>query len=152
MRKTDAIRSVASTCWMLFAVTLSLTMVVAPLAAADEVYFDIDANGLDDLGAGWAYEGWLIVDGSPVSTGTFTVDQAGALSRRTFAVAVDDEDGISTFVLTIEPVPDATARLLVTVSQARQGRTFSTRRRVARAWITATASGGSTPLPVRDRP
>ena len=107
MRKTDAIRSVASTCWMLFAVTLSLMMVVAPLAAADEVYFDIDATGLDDLGGGWAYEGWLIVDGSPVSTGTFTVDQAGALSRRTFAVAVDDADGISTFVLTIEPVPDA---------------------------------------------
>ena len=107
MRKTDAIRSVASTHWLLLALTLCLVMSVAPLAAAEEVYLEIDANGLDDLGSGWAYEGWLIVDGSPISTGTFTVDQSGYPSSRTFTAAVDDSGAITTFVLTIEPVPDA---------------------------------------------
>jgi hypothetical protein len=63
-------------------------------------------NGLEDLGAGYAYEGWLIVDGNPVSSGTFTVDGRGAPSSTIFAVDKDALARATAFVLTIEPVPD----------------------------------------------
>jgi len=64
-------------------------------------------HGLEDLGADWAYEGWLIVDGAPVSTGVFTVDAGGVQSQTYFPTDVSSLDAISTFVLTIEPVPDS---------------------------------------------
>jgi hypothetical protein len=78
-----------------------------PVVGADQVFLEFDAEGLEDLGAGWAYEGWLIVDGAPVSTGTFSVNGDGMPSRSAFALMVDDASGISAFVLTIEAVPDA---------------------------------------------
>ncbi len=34
-------------------------------------------SGLDVLGADFVYEGWIIVDGAPVSTGRFNVDADG---------------------------------------------------------------------------
>ena len=64
-------------------------------------------NGLPDLGAGWAYEGWLIVDGSPVSTGIFTVDDHMMMSAETFSVDPDMLSKATTFVLTIEPSLDS---------------------------------------------
>ncbi len=69
--------------------------------------FDLNITGLEDLGATQQYEGWIIVDGSPVTTGTFTVDGDGALSSTSFEVDELDLEAASTFVLTIEPVPDA---------------------------------------------
>ena len=63
-------------------------------------------NGLEALGQGYAYEGWVIVDGNPVSTGTFTVAADGSLSQSIFEVAMDDLDAASMFVLSIEPTPD----------------------------------------------
>ena len=62
-------------------------------------------TGLEDLGAGWTYEGWLIVDGAPVSTGIFTVDAAGQPSPAEFDLG-SPVVGASAFVLTIEPSPD----------------------------------------------
>ncbi len=50
----------------------------------------LEVAGLEDLGPGWAYEGWLIVNGSPLSTGVFTVDAEGNPSVTTFHVAADD--------------------------------------------------------------
>ncbi len=64
----------------------------------------IDLTGLENLGAGYAYEGWVIVDGAPVSTGVFTVNDEGSLSERQFTVPTLSD--ASTFVLTIEPSPD----------------------------------------------
>ena len=32
----------------------------------------IDLNGLEALGSDYVYEGWIIVNGVPVSTGTFS--------------------------------------------------------------------------------
>lgn len=52
------------------------------------------------------YEGWIIVDGSPVSTGTFTVDDNGMPSKTTFSVSSSQLSAASDFVLSIEPVPD----------------------------------------------
>ncbi|NJN81879.1 MAG: anti-sigma factor [Caldilineaceae bacterium] len=66
----------------------------------------LEIAGLEDLGEGWAYEGWLIIDGAPVSTGLFDVDADGMLSSHDFSVDVDPATATA-FVLTIEPSPDA---------------------------------------------
>jgi len=66
----------------------------------------LNINGLKELGANYQYEGWLIVGGTPVTTGTFTVDTNGMLSQTIFSVNQSDLINATTFVLTIEPIPD----------------------------------------------
>ena len=66
----------------------------------------LSLTGLGNLGSGFAYEGWVLVNGSPVSTGTFTVDDNGNMSRSSFEVMSSDLDAATKFVLTIEPSPD----------------------------------------------
>jgi len=66
----------------------------------------LNLQGLEDLGSGFAYEGWVMVDGTPMTTGVFTVDSSGALSQTSFAVESDLLDAATSFILTIEPVPD----------------------------------------------
>ncbi len=61
-------------------------------------------EGVEPLGEGFEYEGWLIVDGAPVSTGKFGVVADGQLSTTDFDVSQSDADSATTFVLTIEPV------------------------------------------------
>ncbi len=73
----------------------------------DNATFNLDITGLEDLGADYRYEGWLIVDGSPVTSGLFTVDGNGNMSTTSFTVNETDLDRASTFVLTIEPFPDS---------------------------------------------
>ncbi|MEP2026139.1 MAG: anti-sigma factor [Reichenbachiella sp.] len=67
----------------------------------------IDISGLDNLGDGFLYEGWVIVDGAPISTGTFSVDDDGDLSASSFNLDGAMLDAATTFVLTIEPNPDS---------------------------------------------
>ncbi|MEZ5033947.1 MAG: hypothetical protein R2796_03070 [Chitinophagaceae bacterium] len=67
---------------------------------------NLNITGLQDLGANYKYEGWIIVNGGPVSTGTFTVDGSGNLSKTSFDVDADQLSMASDFVLTIEPFPD----------------------------------------------
>ncbi len=67
----------------------------------------LNLNGLEDLGNDYVYEGWLIVNGSPVSTGTFTVNGSGTLSQTVFELNASDVDNASKFVLTIEPKNDS---------------------------------------------
>ena len=69
----------------------------------------LDLNGLEDLGIGFAYEGWVVVNGLPVSTGTFTVNGNGELSDTTFEVATQTLDDATKFILTVEPSPDSDA-------------------------------------------
>lgn len=66
----------------------------------------INLTGLEDLGANFKYEGWLIVNGSPITTGTFTVNTAGTLSKTTFDVDATKLAAATKFVLTIEPTVD----------------------------------------------
>jgi hypothetical protein len=66
----------------------------------------LDLTGLEDLGRSWTYEGWLIVDGAPVSTGVFAVDGEGMVSAYDFEVDAEQLATAELFVLTIEPVPD----------------------------------------------
>ncbi|HFQ95022.1 MAG TPA: anti-sigma factor [Anaerolineae bacterium] len=61
---------------------------------------------LPNLGPDWAYEGWLIVDGKPVTTGVFTVDDHGMASAAEFPVDAHALKNATAFVLTIEPSPD----------------------------------------------
>lgn len=66
----------------------------------------LNLSGLEDLGSGFAYEGWIMVNGSPVTTGTFTVNSNGELSQTHFEIDASDLASAAAFVLSIEPVPD----------------------------------------------
>ena len=67
----------------------------------------MNITGLEDVGSNHRYEGWVIVNGTPKSTGTFSVNSAGVPSRSTFQVNSTDLDNASAFVLTVEPFPDS---------------------------------------------
>ena len=63
----------------------------------------LNLQGLEDLGNDYVYEGWIIVDGQPVTTGRFTsVD-----FPQTFSVDETQLENATRFVLSIEPVMDA---------------------------------------------
>lgn len=59
----------------------------------------VNLEGLETLGTGYVYEGWLIVNGKPVSTGTFT----SVSFPQSFTVNKSDLNTATKFVLTIEP-------------------------------------------------
>jgi len=75
-------------------------------AAVATSSLNVNLSGLENLGADFVYEGWIIVDGNPVSTGTFTVNDSGALSRSAFTVNSDQLAAATKFVLSIEPTVD----------------------------------------------
>lgn len=60
-------------------------------------------DGLEPLGEGFVYEGWLIVDGDPVSTGRFHIVEGGLADPAEFDLPADQVDAATVFVLTIEP-------------------------------------------------
>lgn len=60
-------------------------------------------EGLESLGEGFVYEGWIIVNGEPVSTGRFSIDSEGMANPSEFDIESDDAEAATTFVLTIEP-------------------------------------------------
>jgi hypothetical protein len=67
---------------------------------------ELNIQGLEQLGSAAKYEGWLIVNGMPISTGKFEVTPNGMLAPSHFNVNQDYLDDASMFVLTIEPNPD----------------------------------------------
>lgn len=62
--------------------------------------------GLENLGANFKYEGWIVVNGLPVTTGTFTVNDQGVLSVTAFDVDATQLANATKFVLSIEPTVD----------------------------------------------
>tara|TARA_R110002033_G_scaffold47786_5_gene93263 strand:+ start:45578 stop:46489 length:912 start_codon:yes stop_codon:yes gene_type:complete len=66
----------------------------------------LSLTGLDNLGGDYLYEGWIIVDGTPVSTGTFSVNDNHELSQTSFTMDSAVLDSATNFVLSIEPNPD----------------------------------------------
>lgn len=91
------------------AITMFFLVILSVYSCKDDndtTSFDLNINGLEDLGADYRYEGWLIVDGDPVTTGVFTVDGSGDLSETSFDVNESDLASASMFVLTIEPTVD----------------------------------------------
>ncbi len=69
----------------------------------------LNINGLENLGATEQYEGWIIVNDLPVSTGTFTVDDSGTLSQTSFSLDATQLAAATKFVLSVEPIPDTDA-------------------------------------------
>lgn len=67
---------------------------------------NLNISGLEDLGNSAMYEGWIMVDGAPKTTGTFSVDGTGNLSESSFEINSDDLNSATAFILTIEPNPD----------------------------------------------
>ena len=106
---------------------------------------NLNITGLEDLGANYKYEGWLIVGGSPVPTGTFTVNAAGTLSATSFDIDKNTLANATDFVLTIEPFPDAnpapTATHILAGSFSGSSATVSTGDAKALANNFATAAG-----------
>lgn len=88
---------------MFFAAAVTLTSCTKD----EKGNFTVNITGLEDLGGNYAYEGWLIVDGSAKSAGIFTVDANGNMSANSFEVDKDYIEGASAYVLTIEPSPDS---------------------------------------------
>lgn len=68
---------------------------------------NLNLTGLENLGADYRYEGWLIVNGIPLSTGVFTVSDTGELSASSFTVESSNLSAATDFVLTIEPTIDS---------------------------------------------
>ena len=62
----------------------------------------LEFDGLEPLGDDFVYEGWVIVDGNPYSTGRFTIEEDGSRLYHTGSDWENLSDGTA-FVLTIEP-------------------------------------------------
>lgn len=60
-------------------------------------------DNLPALGPKANYEGWLIVDGAPVSAGVFDVRDGDTYHEETFELDADDVANAEMYVLTIEP-------------------------------------------------
>lgn len=69
---------------------------------------ELNISGLENLGSNSRYEGWVIIDGNPISTGTFTVNNAGQMSQTVFEIpgSAGKLKAATAYVLTIEPYPD----------------------------------------------
>lgn len=63
----------------------------------------LNLQGLEELGTDYVYEGWLIVNGNPVSTGVFT----SVNFPQSFDVDLNDLNEATRFVLSIEPAVDS---------------------------------------------
>jgi len=107
MERTLAIQWNRITETTLILLTIVVCLVVAPMAGAEVAHLRLESDGLEDLGPGWTYEGWLIENGVPISTGTFSVAADGSLSQMYFTADVTDVAQIAAFVLSIEPSPDS---------------------------------------------
>jgi len=66
----------------------------------------LDISGLQQLGDDYEYEGWIIVNGSPISTGRFSGAFLAGSNARSFEVDKTDLQNASKFVITIEPKND----------------------------------------------
>ena len=71
---------------------------------ADTSTVSLTLDGLEPLGDGFVYEGWLIVDDVPVSAGRFNI--VDGTDTYTAMVSADDAAMAAAYVLTIEPDPD----------------------------------------------
>jgi hypothetical protein len=82
-------------------------------AMADDYYLDLEFINLANLTEGH-YEGWLIVNGAPISTGKFKISDLGEILDHTtgqvmtdpFFIADLDIANMTKFVLSIEPEGD----------------------------------------------
>lgn len=88
---------------------LAATLLLASCASDDDntETLRLTVDGLENLGPDYAYEGWIMVDGSPVTAGIFTINDEGVASQTSFDINADDLASATAYILTIEPSPDA---------------------------------------------
>lgn len=67
----------------------------------------LSIQNLAPTGMDERYEGWVIVDGAPVSTGLFEVNANGEFSKTSFDMPQTTLDAATMFVLSLEPHPDS---------------------------------------------
>ena len=89
---------------------LTVAILAASCSSSDNASttskLNLNLTGLENLGSNFKYEGWIVVSGAPVSTGTFTVNDAGTLSKTQFDVNKTQLNSATDFVLSIEPATD----------------------------------------------
>jgi len=103
--------------FLIAAFTLLLMMNFTSCKSDDESINDneefgtlsMEFTGLPALGSDYVYEGWIIVDGAPLTAGIFNVDENGNLDKTSFELDADELDRATAYALTIEPVPDTDA-------------------------------------------
>lgn len=76
------------------------------MTSSNQGNLTVNTVGLESLGDDYEYEGWLIVNGQPVSAGLFDIDANGNPTATNFTVSQSDLSNASAYVLTIEPSPD----------------------------------------------
>jgi hypothetical protein len=62
----------------------------------------INLNGLETLDSDFVYEGWIVVNNAPISTGRFNT--ATVNSTQTFTLVTSELEAATQFILSIEPV------------------------------------------------
>ena len=87
------------------ALATSLAVPVPVSAAPASEALSLSFEGLEPLGSELVYEGWLIIDGAPESTGTFNIDADGNIVVIN-DVEVENAEASTAFVLTLEPAVD----------------------------------------------
>jgi len=95
---------------------LAIWLIIASCANVDDSFIVPDTptnstlrvslSGLENLGTNYRYEGWIIVNDAPVSTGVFTINDSGVLSQTAFSVNKIQLASATKFVLSIEPTID----------------------------------------------
>ncbi len=96
------------TLWVVnFTESPSWEMILSAISDDDNTLINanltLNLSGLEELGDDFVYEGWIIVDGSPVSTGTFS----SISFPQSFTVNATQLNDATTFVLSIEPAVDS---------------------------------------------
>jgi len=95
---------------------LAIGLIIASCANDDDAFIApitptnstlrVSLSGLENLGTDYKYEGWIIVNGAPVSTGVFSVNDSGVLSQTVFSANTIQLASATKFVLSIEPTID----------------------------------------------
>lgn len=67
---------------------------------------EVSISNITNLGDNLEYEGWIIVDGDPVSTGTFDIEGTATNYKQSFTVDAAQLAKAEAFVLSIEPAND----------------------------------------------
>ena len=85
----------------------------------------LEVTGWPTLQGGFHYEGWAIVDGSPVTTGKFNVQAGILVDLDGQAVHVFSAEGIESataIVITIEPAGDIVRRIAAEAEETLRSR------------------------------